>query len=656
MRPTSPLRKLHAGHFAFMRAVVQGLDTAAVWDRYLSTEGDRADARVVRSTITGIRHAFAAAAKRHGKPGTSRLVVMEPPPADDVAAPTLDDFAAEHGLADFSEQEQLDAWEAHYGSSARHTRRRGRLVDKQLRALHWLESVAAQPPRRSDGVRDWFPSELATMLARHDVFTLDQLFRAVDVGGFTWHRRFRGIGEIKAARIVTWLRAHADSLGIVVGAHVQVPSSQLPARARADLAPPATALRPIERFVIPQELDGTQGKLRAPGQHSTLEARNDYEATLAWIASKKRPEDPSKGPGRHFDDTSLTHTQRAYRREAERFMLWAVLERGKAMSSMTVEDCTAYRDFLSRPSPATTWCGPRGTPRWSPAWRPFEGPLAARSQATAVKILASLYRFLVEQGYLVANPWTGVAVARVARMVGGPGRALSVHQWHLLMDQLDTLPASSANQRLRLALRLLYATGLRLSEIVAATTDDLEHVVFDQTVTEPDLISEAWVLHVRGKGDVLREVLVPTDLVAELGHYLASRGLPADPLAAAAAGVHLLGAATDAVDRAPNLPRQVRDAKAGIQPGTLYEQLKRFFERVAQAVQAESPQDARRLAAASTHWLRHTHSSHSIAHGTPVQIQREALGHASLATTTMYLTVDRQRRLASMSKFWSSVS
>jgi hypothetical protein len=35
---------------------------------------------------------------------------------------------------------------------------------------------------------------------------------------------------------------------------------------------------------------------------------------------------------------SLSNTQRAYRKEAERFLLWAIVQRGKALSWMTNED------------------------------------------------------------------------------------------------------------------------------------------------------------------------------------------------------------------------------------------------------------------------------------------------------------------------------
>lgn len=59
-----PQRKLHSGHFAFMRALTQGLDERASWNRYLSLEGKHTDLRQVRWTIAWIRDEFAAAARR----------------------------------------------------------------------------------------------------------------------------------------------------------------------------------------------------------------------------------------------------------------------------------------------------------------------------------------------------------------------------------------------------------------------------------------------------------------------------------------------------------------------------------------------------------------------------------------------------------------
>ena len=87
----------------------------------------------------------------------------------------------------------------------------------------------------------------------------------------------------------------------------------------------ATAIVPFEKFLLPAELDGSEGRFRAPLHHGLLEAKNDDEAIAAWLATKHDP----NGTGR-------TATHRAYRKEAEGLLLWAILEHGKPLSSLTV--------------------------------------------------------------------------------------------------------------------------------------------------------------------------------------------------------------------------------------------------------------------------------------------------------------------------------
>jgi site-specific recombinase XerC len=70
-----------------------------------------------------------------------------------------------------------------------------------------------------------------------------------------------------------------------------------------------------------------------------------------------------------------------------------------------------------------------------------------------------------------------------------------------------------------------YATGLRLSEVVAAKVDDLIWVEFAPDA-EP---LEGWMLRVVGKGQKAREVPVPLEVVTTLAAYLESRGLDPDP-------------------------------------------------------------------------------------------------------------------------------
>ncbi|WP_225934825.1 tyrosine-type recombinase/integrase [Cupriavidus sp. EM10] len=211
------------------------------------------------------------------------------------------------------------------------------------------------------------------------------------------------------------------------------------------------------------------------------------------------------------------------------------------------------------------------------------------------------------------------------------------------------MPPSSANQRLQFALPLLYDTGLRLSELVAATTDDLRQD--GPSGQGGSLGLDGWWLQVVGKGGRLREVPLPAALMRQLADYLTTRGLPADPRQAG--GAALLGGAIDRAVRTPWARQHTLDPAAPIAPSTFHRQIKAFLRQCAETIAAADPPAARCLRHASTHWLRHTHASHALAAGVPVQMVQQNLGHRSLATTTRYVRTEAAARRAAMAHFWA---
>jgi hypothetical protein len=84
---------------------------------------------------------------------------------------------------------------------------------------------------------------------------------------------------------------------------------------------------------------------------------------------------------------------------------------------------------------------------------------------------------------------------------------------------------------------------------------------------------------------------------------------------------------------------------------TLAADLKRFFRRAAREIGREDPKAATRFERASAHWLRHTHGSHAVAANVPIEVVQNNLGHASLSTTTIYVTSEKRRRYREMAKF-----
>ena len=137
----------------------------------------------------------------------------------------------------------------------------------------------------------------------------------------------------------------------------------------------------------------------------------------------------------------------------------------------------------------------------------------------------------------------------------------------------------------------------------------------------------------------------------ELRLYLFERGI-GTPSTFGSGEAFLLGKVGEGVG--PNGSRAI-DVLQGIAATTLYDQIKAFFGRCASELLKDGDQKgAARLAKASTHWLRHTHASHAIAGGMPIEVAQQNVGHASLATTTVYVKTEQKRRMKAVKKFWEA--
>lgn len=402
---SSSLKALHAGHFAFMRALAQGLDERACWDRYLCAEGEGGDRRQIQHTIRWLRDAFAAAARQERRPGTARLILLDPSRFDGrvrSARPSLEEFARDQGLEDFSEAEQLEAYTLAYPPQPETQRgrgeraqlsRRARVIERQLEAIRWLETCAVRQPRASDTLSTWLAPGQAQRLEHHGLATLGMLVAHINGRGARWWREVRGIGAGKARQLADWLQAHEKTIGLRLAAHACVPMRSLDEQTRAEVTPPATALVPLDKLVIPPHLDGSDGAHRGTTTSAIFAATTDIEAVRAWMSAGVRT-----GGVR----TLGAATARSYRKEAERLMLWCVLERQQPLSSLDGDDLDAYFEFLL--APPAHWCGPRSGPRWSARWRPMEGPLSAAAVRQARTIVSGLFTFLVRHEWLACHP------------------------------------------------------------------------------------------------------------------------------------------------------------------------------------------------------------------------------------------------------------
>lgn len=632
MKITSRPRKLHSGHFAFMRALVEGLDEKTAWERYVRLEGEHSDARKVKTTIAWIRDEFAAAARREAKPGTARLVLIDTALIkDDVVRPTLEEFAAATGMEDFSEAEQAEAYRDAFGGLSRRGSRRAQLVKRQIAALRWLEKLVAKAPQLSDPVGVWLTPKLAERIESAGMPTLFALIERINGIGARWWVGIPAVGSLKASRIVEWLQRYQSDIGMPLGAHVSKPRMQLADAELAAVVAPATALVPLEKFVVPHELDGSEGAFRADARLCLLSAKNDYEAIMAWLGSKKPGADGNESP-----------TQRSYRKEAERLLLWAVLERKKALSSLTVEDAQAFVKFLA--DPPKSWHGSRYHQRWSTNWRPLEGPLSSAALRQSLIIVRGLYSFLKEQNYVVGNPFKAVPLPKEASRALGSRRTLTFQQWKFVRGQLGQDLENAATRRRDRAIRWLYASGLRLAELVDARCGHLRRIQFSDAEGKA---SSGLLLDVTGKGEKTRRVPVPQTLLEELSAELAIHGSHPDPLHPENSAVPILA----------KFQRGATALPTAWSHSGLYKAVRRFM---GQCADRADEADAIAIRKATTHWLRHTHASHAL-NGepgrpemrVPLVVVKNNLGHASLATTSLYLATEEEAQIQAMGQFWA---
>jgi integrase/recombinase XerD len=239
--------------------------------------------------------------------------------------------------------------------------------------------------------------------------------------------------------------------------------------------------------------------------------------------------------------------------------------------------------------------------------RAFLGALQDRglSAATAARRLSAIrqfHKFLYLEGYAGADP---------TAIVSGPKRARPLPKT-LGVEEVDRLlraargfeaAAKTAPERLRASrmvclLELLYATGLRVSELVA----------LPRTAAR----TRERFLIVRGKG--AKERLVPLtqaakDAMAAYHRALAESGLAEGPWLFPADG------------ESGHLSRQVfaRDLKAVAGAAGL------------------------RASAISPHVLRHAFASHLLQNGADLRVIQELLGHADISTTQIYTHVLDER-------------
>lgn len=225
--------------------------------------------------------------------------------------------------------------------------------------------------------------------------------------------------------------------------------------------------------------------------------------------------------------------------------------------------------------------------------------LAESSIIRKLACVKSFFRFLAEEDYIASNPLSVVTLPRKTRILPEiPSEAE-------IQKLLDSVPVTSAAScRDRAVLELLYACGLRVSELTGLNLGDLDF--------------ENYTLRCRGKGK--------KDRILPFGHSAAEV-----------------------------LRLYLRESRSPLEesPDALFldSRGKRLGRRSVHKLLTDRLQAAAIDGHISPHTLRHCFASHLLAHGAQTRVIQEMLGHASIATTQIYTHVDKDRILGIHRRF-----
>jgi len=548
-----------------------------------------------------------------------------------------------------------------------------RLTAVTLRMVEQASVLAAAAPAADHHVGLWLRPLVTRRLTAERITTLGELVAYCNSHGGGWWRSVPRIGAGRASVLVAWLRRHEQALRMRVDDDVDagplVPAVGLGNVVVVGGSIDAPFLAPFERLAIPTVLSGEHGTNRAR-EFAFIRADHDLAAVHAYL-NRYRDRPP---------------TLRAYTRELERLVLWLVIVRGVALSSMTVEDCEAYKDFLKAPS--ATFVGPK-RPRSSGRWRPFaSNSLSPDSQAYAVHAIRAAFAWLTTVRYLGGNPWSAVTdPATLTREVEVQvERALPTDLWMRVRAELDArcdgedlgglTPTEDEARQWRIAraaILLMGNSGVRRDEAAKARRENLSVAVVTATgsptrsATDASTSSAAeqrsvWALGVIGKRRKQRTVPVNVATVAALRAHWADRELDFD--AAWAEGPLIAPVVINGTDASLAKHHDATGEKGGTShrphapyaADALARLVREAVSRIADALLREGAlsHDAHvKLLATSAHAFRHTFGTQTVARGMPIDVAQRILGHASLQTTSIYVRAERQRMLDEAAKYYS---
>ncbi len=326
---------------------------------------------------------------------------------------------------------------------------------------------------------------------------------------------------------------------------------------------------------------------KAPTKAQTAKA----QATKAQPKRRGRPCKPRPvGASPHVDAFldmliaergAAENTRMAYERDLTDLGLW-LAQRGLPLEKAGTEDLRAYLEFQHRAGGAD------------------QKPAAPRTVARRLSAMRQFYRFLVSEGRRHDDPASALDSPKQGRPLP---KILTEAEVGRMIDAAQTR-GGPEGLRLVALLEVLYATGLRVSELVGLPMSAI--------------LRDGRGLIVRGKGGKERMVPLSDPAWAALAAYLPWRG-------------HFILAGRE------NGPVAFIFPSRSSTNGHLTRQR---FAQLLKELAIESNIDPEKV---SPHVLRHAFATHLLDHGADLRSVQKMLGHADIATTQIYTHVVSER-------------
>jgi site-specific recombinase XerD len=271
-------------------------------------------------------------------------------------------------------------------------------------------------------------------------------------------------------------------------------------------------------------------------------ANSDETLVTSWLRLKDSPA-----------------TQETYRTAIDQFMSWY---RWQSLQTLAVDELSDYKEHLASTG------------------------VSKSTQALKLNAVKSLLTYGHKVGYLPFDVGRAVKSAKVPNTLAE--RILP--EWQVM----QLVNSRELRERDRLLIRLLYASGGRVSQIINLKWKDVQPNGASGQIT------------VTGKGDKTRAIRLSKEIYFALQVYRPDHAEP-----------------VDYVFQSQRIKGQ--------------EHRSRQLDRTAVLRIVKNAGKLTGIVNLSPHWFRHAHASHALDKGATVAVVKETLGHASIATTSKYL-------------------